>query len=112
MIDNLKPIASRKTTKRLSQQRFENLNAFVDRSMAELSLSEIRVWLVLYRDTKRDGTATRAVDHLARRIGIDRRSVIRAVKLLEARQLLQVLRRGGLNRGPSCYRVLSHPLEG
>ena len=48
------PKNRRKTTKRVSQFRFQILNAFIDRSMARLSLSEIRVWLALFRDTRRD----------------------------------------------------------
>ena len=110
MIDNTKP-STGKTTKRDSQLRFETLNAFVDRSMADLSLGEIRVWLALFRDTKRDGTATRAVDHIAGRIGVDRRTVIRAVQELCRRNLLEVVRLGSLNLGPSTYRVLSRPRE-
>ena len=36
---------------------------------------------------------------------------MRAVKLLTHRKLLEVIRRGGLNLGPSTYRVIPFPLE-
>jgi DNA-binding MarR family transcriptional regulator len=87
------------------------LNLFVDTGMADLSRAELAVWLVLYRDTKPDDTATTSVEDLARRAGVDRRSVIRALKRLQDRRMLQVLHRGGLNRGPSSYRVFPFPME-
>jgi DNA-binding MarR family transcriptional regulator len=104
--------AGRKTTRRRSAQRFEVLNAFVDGGMADLSRAELAVWLCLFRDTRQpDSIARTAVKDIARRAGIDRRTVLRALKQLEARRMLQVVRRGGLNRGPSSYRVFPYPME-
>ncbi len=57
MSEGSNPPARRKTTKRASRLRFELFNAFVDSGMADLSRGELAVWLTLYRDTKRDGTA-------------------------------------------------------
>jgi hypothetical protein len=85
-------------------ERFAVFNAFVDFALAELSRREIAVWLVLYRDT-RDGTARTSYDDLARRAGLNRRNVGRAVKRLEQLGLLKVVHRGGLRRGASRYRV-------
>jgi hypothetical protein len=105
------PTACR-TTKRRSRLRFEVLNAFVDGGMADLSRAELAVWLTLYRDTKPDGTARVSADGIARRAGVDRRTVLRALKRLEHdRKMLKVLRRGGLNRGPSTYRVFPYAME-
>jgi DNA-binding GntR family transcriptional regulator len=59
----------------------------------------------LWRDTKPDGLARTAVADLARRIGNDRSTVIRALRLLVERGRLEVVRRGGLGRGVSVYRV-------
>jgi DNA-binding transcriptional ArsR family regulator len=59
----------------------------------------------LWRDTKPDGLARTAVTDLARRIGGDRSTVLRALRLLVDRGLLDVVRRGGLGRGVSTYRV-------
>jgi len=103
--------AGRKTSKRASQLRFETLNAFVDSGMADLSRSELAVWLILYRDTKRSGSARTSLGDISRRAGFDRRTAIRAVGSLARRRMLQVLRRGGLNRGPSTYRVFPFPME-
>lgn len=97
--------------KRQSRLRFEVLNAFVDTSMANLMRSELAVWLVLCRDTKPDGTARASFDDIARRAGIDRRSVTRAIGTLKRKKLLQVVRKGGLNRGPSTCRVFPYPME-
>lgn len=97
--------------KRKSAERFVVLNDFVDFTLAGLSRAEIAVWLVLYRDT-RNGVADTAYDDLARRAGLNRRNVGRALRRLELRGLLQVVRRGGLNRGPSRYRILSLAKDG
>jgi hypothetical protein len=86
--------------------RFAVLNAFVDSTLATLSRSELAVWLVLYRDT-RDGTVRTAQTDIARRAGVSVRSVKTAIAKLTAAGLLTVVYRGGLNRGPSRYRVHS-----
>jgi hypothetical protein len=92
-------------------ERFAVLNSFVDYALADLSRRDIAVWLVLYRDT-RDGTARTSYDDLARRAGLNRRNVGRAVRRLEARGLIKVVHRGGLRRGVSRYRVRGLPKDG
>jgi hypothetical protein len=94
----------RKPKGKTAGERFKVLNAFVDFSLAGLGRVEIAVWLILYRDT-RDGTARTSYDDLARRAGCARRSIPRAVRQLERLGLLRVVRRGGLRRGASRYRV-------
>jgi DNA-binding transcriptional MocR family regulator len=84
------------------------LNAFLDCTAGRLSRAEVLAWLILYRDT-RNGTARTSHGDIARRAGIGRRNVVRAIGRLERRGLLGVVYRGGLNRGPSAYRV--YPLE-
>jgi DNA-binding MarR family transcriptional regulator len=103
--------ARRKTTKRHSRLRFEMLNAFVDTGMADLNRAELAVWLILYRDTQRNGVARASLDDLARRGGMNRQTASRAVGRLARRNMLQVIRRGGLNTGPSAYRVYPFPME-
>lgn len=84
------------------------LNAFADVALADLTGAEVKVWLILFRDTKAaTGTARTGQADLARRAGIDVRTVRRAQDTLEAKGLLTVVRRGKLNAGPSVYRV--HP---
>jgi DNA-binding Lrp family transcriptional regulator len=61
--------------------------------------------LILYRDTKRDGTVCTSQADIARRADLSEKSVQRAVKTLEHRRLLRVIWRGGINQGPSRYRV-------
>jgi DNA-binding transcriptional ArsR family regulator len=92
-------------------ERFAVLNAFVDFALADLSRAEIAVWLVLFRDT-RDGTARTSYDDLARRTGLNRRNVGRALRRLERLGLLRVVRRGGLRQGASRYRVRGLPKDG
>jgi DNA-binding transcriptional ArsR family regulator len=85
--------------------RFAVLNGFVDGVMGTLPRAAALVWVCLWRDTKPDGLARTAVTDLARRVGGDRRTVLRALRLLADRGLLEVVRRGGLGRGVSTYRV-------
>lgn len=85
--------------------RFAVQNSFVDCEMGKLTRAEIAVWLVLYRDTKPDGTARTGQTDLARRAGCDVRTVRRALIRLETRGLIEVIRRGRLGAGPSRYRV-------
>jgi hypothetical protein len=103
------PTRAKRTTRRRSLLRFETLNAFVDEGMRTLSPHEAVVWLVLYRDTKPDGIARTSVDDIARRGGIGRRTVLRSLRRLEDLRMLRVVRRGGLNRGLSTYRVFPYP---
>jgi DNA-binding transcriptional ArsR family regulator len=105
------PGKSRGGAKGKAGERFAVLNAFVDFALAELNRREIAVWLVLYRDT-RDGTARTSYDDLARRAGLDRRNVGRALRQLEGRGLVKVVYRGGLRRGVSRYRVRGLPKDG
>ena len=81
--------ARRKTTKRQSRLRFEMLNAFVDTGMADLSRAELAVWLILYRDTQRNGIAQASLEDLARRGRMDRQTASRAVGGLAGRKMLQ-----------------------
>lgn len=85
--------------------RFAVLNGFVDAGMGALPRAAALAWICLWRDTKPDGLARTAVADLARRVGVDRSTVLRALPLLVERGLLEVVRRGGLGRGVSVYRV-------
>jgi hypothetical protein len=90
---------------RSSQGRFESINAFIDVTMAELPPAERAVWLILWRDTKPNGLAATSQESLARRAGVTDRAVRTALKGLQQKGLVTVVRRGGLRRGPSAYRV-------
>jgi hypothetical protein len=105
-----KPKGKPAGARRKPGERFAVLNAFVDFTLADLSRAQIAVWLVLYRDT-RDGTARTSYDDIARRAGCSRRNVSRAVRRLERLGLLEVVRRGGLRRGVSRYRVCPLPKD-
>ena len=108
--DRGKPKGKTDGRKAKARERFAVLNAFVDFALADLSRGEVAVWLVLFRDT-RDGTARTSYDDLARRTGLNRRNVGRALRRLEGRGLVKVVHRGGLRRGVSRYRVRSLPKD-
>ena len=87
------------------KKRWDNLNGFVDVTLATLTPAEVRVWLVLFRDTKRDGTVRTGQTDIARRSGLSVRSVKTAVRKLTGRGILRVLTRGGIHTGPSRYGI-------
>jgi hypothetical protein len=100
------PKPKRRPNQRKTASRFAVLNSFVDAAAGDLSRSEILVWLVLYRDT-RNGIAQTSQADIARRAKLGDRTVRYAICRLVNRGLLNVVCRGGLNRGPSKYRVLT-----
>jgi hypothetical protein len=100
-------VATAKPKRRTRSERFATLNAFVDMGMAGLTRAEVKVWLILFRDTKANGTARTGQRDIARRAGLKPRMVRYALASLEAKGMLQTVRRGRLNEGPSIYRV--HP---
>lgn len=103
-------VKSNKSSQRtvVTTNRFDEINTFVDYTMAQLPRAEAYVWWVLWRDTKPCGTAKTSMNDIARRIGSTRRSVVTAIAKLEKRGLLTVVYRGGLDKGNNVYRV--HPM--
>ena len=89
-----------------SAGRFADLNAFADYALGGLTGAEVKVWLILFRDTKAaTGVARTGQADIARRAGIDARTVRRALDTLGAKGMVTTVRRGKLNAGPSAYRV-------
>ncbi|HEX4612741.1 MAG TPA: hypothetical protein VH092_31390, partial [Urbifossiella sp.] len=103
------PAPSAKPARRGRQgERFAALNAFADAGLAGLSGAEVKVWLILFRDTKAaTGTARTGQADIGRRAGLEPRTVRRALVSLEAKGRVTIVRRGRLNAGASVYRV--HP---
>jgi hypothetical protein len=104
-----RPAPSPKAKSRAARsRRFAVLNAFTDFGLADLTGAETKVWLILFRDTKAaTGTARTGQADVARRAGLQPRTIRRALAKLEAKGMARVVRRGRLNAGPSVYRV--HP---
>lgn len=100
--------------RRTRSERFAALNTFVDFGIADAHLTPAQalVWLVLFRDTKGDGTARTGQADIARRAGLSVRGVKLALRTLKAKGMVQVVRRGRLNGGPSVYRAYPTPCMG
>ena len=88
-----------------TSNRFGELNAFVDCSMADLSRAEALTWFVLWRDTKQGGTVRTSSTDIGRRIGVSRRAVTNALAGLRKRGLLRLIHQGGFTGGVSVYHV-------
>ena len=104
-----RPVPTSKPARRGGRaDRWAALNAFADFALADLTGAEAKVWLLLFRDVKAaTGTARTGQADLARRAGIDARTVRRALASLEAKGMVRVVHRGRLNGGPSAFRL--HP---
>ena len=85
--------------------RWSMLNGFIDGIAGTLTPAAALTWLVLFRDTKRNGLARTGQADIGRRIGITPRGVRKALAELRAAGLLAVIHRGGIGRGLSAYRV-------
>jgi hypothetical protein len=104
--DNRKPAASStvKAAGHRKGDRWAVYNGFVDHTLRELSEAELRVWLILFRDV-RDGLARAGMTDIARRAGLSRRGVVKAVAGLKHRRLIEVAVRGSVNGSTNAYRV-------
>ena len=101
-----RPAPAAKPKRRARSERFAALNAFTDCTLADLTGSEVKVWLILFRDTKAvTGTARTGQADIGRRAGLSRRGVQVALDKLAAPGRVRLVRRGRLNAGPSTYRV-------
>jgi DNA-binding MarR family transcriptional regulator len=92
--------ASRETS-----HRFQTINQFVDVTMRTVTPRAAQTWLVLWRDTKPDGTARAGVTDIARRTGCSTSTTKRALAELRRRGLIRVLERGRKDGSASLYRV-------
>lgn len=92
--------------RRHTADRFGVLNAFLDMTAGTLTRAELLTWMILYRDTKPNGTARTAQSDIARRAGTDSRTIRRALQRLSALGLVRIVWQGGFRKGASAYAVL------
>ncbi|TWT41527.1 winged helix-turn-helix domain-containing protein [Botrimarina hoheduenensis] len=101
--------AAQSVAKKKAAGRFATLNRFVDTGARLVDTTAQACWWVLYRETKPDGLATVSHQRVAECVGVNRKTVTRALRRLESARLLTVVRQGGWRRGPSTYRLHATP---
>lgn len=109
------PPESKPTRRRQSPAttgRFKTLNDFVDHSAKLVDTTAQSVWMVLFREVRPTSVATVSFNQIADRLGVSRRTVIRAVQQLKDAKLVTVARRGNPELGSSVYRVHGTPVSG
>jgi DNA-binding transcriptional ArsR family regulator len=79
-------------------------NRFLDRTARKLHPSAALVWLLLLRDERNDAART-AVSDLARRAGLSERTVKRHLHTLKDRGLIEVIKAGKPETGPTTYKL-------
>jgi hypothetical protein len=99
---------ARTSRPRADRGRWLTLNTFVDRVARHLDPHEVAVWVVVFRWTQ-DDTADIRIADIASRTGKSTRTVQRAVDRLVDVGLLERLRRGTRQGGPTRYRLEPDP---
>jgi hypothetical protein len=101
-----KPTA--KEQKKNDRRRWHTLNTFVDAVARYLDVAEQAVWFAVFRLTQ-DDTADVSLQAIAGRVGKSTRTVQRAIDTLVDAGLLERLKRGTRQGGPSRYRLEPDP---
>lgn len=99
-----KPKAKAPKAPKKDANRWQEFNHVVDVVMRDLPPAQLAVWVVLFRD-ERGGVSKSAQTYIATRCGLSRESVSRAIAGLVRRGLVTILRKGGINKGFSWYRL-------
>jgi hypothetical protein len=85
-------------------------NQFIDEALAGLPPTAAVLWLTLFR-LEKQGVAWASQGTLAKRLGVDEKTVYRNMKILLDKKLVQIARQGGLGQGSNKYRLGLLPLE-
>ena len=96
------------TGRRAERRRWVTLNTFVDRVARHLDTHEVAAWFVVFRWTQDNHAEIRIAD-IAARLGKSTRATTRAVDRLLEVGLLERLKRGTRQGGPSRYRLEPDP---
>lgn len=96
---------SAQAKRRRNPERWATFNTFVDVTAKELTPAELLCWLVLYRDI-RNGVARTGMTDIARRAGLTRRGVVKAIGGLKEKRLVEVVTRGSKDGSTNVYRVV------
>ena len=92
--------------------RWTMLNDFSDYGQRQLTASAVRVWLVLFRETNRDGLACITVEQIAAKGGISTRAVDNGLRELRDQRFAVLVSRGSRNKGASIHRLLPISIRG
>ena len=94
-----------------TKERFQVANEFADKSARSVDTTAQAVWFHLWREVKPpDAVATISHSQLADKIGVSRRTIIRAISQLESAGLVTVVNRSRIGQPtPSTYRVHGQP---
>jgi hypothetical protein len=110
-----RPVAKRGRPRRKGDlaRRFGLFNAVVDYAIRDMHRSELAAFVILWRHAKADGTVSASIADLARRGGCSRRAIQNGIKRLITKRLLERIKRGTLEGGPTHWRLVKpDPPEG
>lgn len=90
--------------------KIKMFNRFIDETLTGLPSTAAVLWLTLFR-FERQGIARASLNTLAKRMGVDRKTVDRNMRLLYKHKLIKKERQGGIGKGSNVYRLGLLPLE-
>ncbi len=93
-----------------TEWKIKAFNRFIDETLASLPSTAAVLWLTLFR-FERQGVARASLNTLAKRMGVDRKTVDRNMRLLQKHELIKKERQGGIGKGSNEYRLGLLPLE-
>lgn len=102
-VEESSPSLEKKSTK--YHERWMLFNRLIDVEQRRLTDSEFRVLLTLFRDSK-NGIARTAQSDLAKRTGKCRGTIVRAIKKLIEKDIIEIVTQGGLF-GPEGQKEVS-----
>lgn len=81
------------------KKRWWAITEFIDGTARGLSNAEIVTWILLWRDTKKNGLAKTSISYLAERSGMSKRRIQQSLELLIENGLVKRVKRGGMAKG-------------
>lgn len=85
---------------------WSQLCGFVTHGQSKVSPAATSVWLAMFRNS-RNGIAQISIERLADTTGLNERRVRRSLRELVDLSIIEIVKRGGRNQGPTRYRLAS-----
>lgn len=89
--------------------RWQLLNSFVDFGQRQIPSRAVRVWLAMFRKANRNGVVQIGVEEMAKKAGVEDRTIFNALRDLEDAKFIHQTSRGNRNKGVSRFQLLPIP---
>lgn len=97
--------AARARRKDVAHRRWTMLNGFVDEAVPHAEMSDVVLWLLMFRHARADGIVALSRSRLEAATRLNRKTITAALARLVSAGWLQRMRRGGPSGGMAVYCV-------